>query len=120
MRWSLKKDIFEKDQEMDARFVYVTCKDEVEAMTVGKGLVEARLAACANVLPGMKSVYWWKGEVVTDQECVLILKSRAGCMENLILKVKELHSYSIPCVVSIPILEGNQDYLDWIAEETGA
>ena len=103
---------------MEPRFVYVTCKDEAEAMVVGKGVVEARLAACANVLPGMKSVYWWEGKLVEDTECVLVMKSRLELMPELIEKVKQLHSYTVPCVVALPILEGNADYLRWIGDET--
>lgn len=104
---------------MDARVVYVTCKDDQEAMKVGKAVVEARLAACANVFPSVRSMYWWKGELVTDTECVLVMKSRVGLMDALIAKVKEVHSYTVPCVVALPVLEGNPDYLKWIIQETG-
>ena len=103
---------------MEPRFVYITCSSKEEALTIGKTLVRERLAACANILPGMTSCYWWEGEVQEDTEVVLILKSRAGLAEKLIERVKALHSYEVPCVVFLPILEGNPDYLKWLGEET--
>ena len=99
---------------MEARFIYITCKDTSEARTIGKVLVENRLAACANILPGMSSIYSWKGEIVEDEEVVLIAKSTAKQVEALTEKVKELHSYEVPCVVALEIDGGNQDYLQWI------
>lgn len=103
---------------MEPRFIYITCPNREEALKIGKGVVESRLAACANVIGGMESIYWWEGKVVTDTEVVLIMKSQSDLIEALIGKVKELHSYSVPCIVSLPILEGNPDYLKWLAEET--
>lgn len=102
---------------MEPRFVYITCKNEEEALEVAEAVVEARLAACANLLPGMRSVYWWKGKIVKEEEVVVVLKSKADNMEALIEKVKSVHSYTVPCVVGLPILEGNPDYLDWLAKE---
>jgi periplasmic divalent cation tolerance protein len=104
---------------MEPKFVYVTCKNREEALEIGKGIVEDRLAACANVIGGMEAIYWWEGKVVTGTEAVLIMKSRSGLIERLIEKVKELHSYSVPCIVSLPIETGNPEYLKWIREETG-
>lgn len=87
-------------------------------MAIGKQVVQDRLAACANVLPGMTSCYWWEGEVQTDEETVLVLKSSAELADRLTARVKELHSYDVPCVVFLPIVDGNPDYLKWLAEET--
>lgn len=103
---------------MDPRFVYITCSSKEEAMAIGKQVVQDRLAACANVLPGMTSCYWWEGEVQTDEETVLVLKSSAELADRLTARVKELHSYDVPCVVFLPIVDGNPDYLKWLAEET--
>ncbi|MEM7372499.1 MAG: divalent-cation tolerance protein CutA [Bacteroidota bacterium] len=103
---------------MEVRFIYITCKDRAEATLLGRQLVEARLAACANILDGMASLYWWEGKVVEDQETVLILKSRAELLDVLTAKVRELHSYDLPCVIALPITEGNQAYLQWIQKET--
>ena len=103
---------------MKPLFVYVTCKDREEALAVGKAVVEARYAACANVLDGMESIYWWNGKLEVDKETVLILKSRAQWLAALTEKVKEMHSYEVPCVVALPIEGGNQDYLNWLMAET--
>jgi periplasmic divalent cation tolerance protein len=76
------------------------------------------LAACANVLPGVTSVFRWQGEVQEDGETALILKTRSELVEPLTKRVKELHSYDCPCVVALPIAGGNPDFLQWIADET--
>ncbi len=85
---------------MQAIFVYVTCKDRQEATTIGKAVVEARLAACANILDGMASIYWWEGRLETSNEAVLIFKTSENLLDSLTSKVKSLHSYSVPCVVA--------------------
>ncbi|MEA5572560.1 divalent-cation tolerance protein CutA [Calothrix sp. UHCC 0171] len=103
---------------MEPVFVYVTCKDRAEAIQVGKSLVETRLAACANVIDGMDSIYWWKDQLEVAKEAILILKSRRDLLEELTKKVKLEHSYEVPCVVALPITGGNQDYLDWLLAET--
>jgi periplasmic divalent cation tolerance protein len=105
---------------MDAIFVYVTCADHAEALQVGQAVVEARLAACANVIDGMSSIYWWEGKLETATEAILIFKSRAELLESLTAKVREHHSYSVPCVVALPIVGGNPDYLSWLMRETMA
>jgi periplasmic divalent cation tolerance protein len=103
---------------MDLRFVYITCKDADEARRIGKTLVEQRLAACANVLDGMNSFYWWEDALQDDREAVLIAKTRADLMEELTDLVCKLHSYDVPCVVGLPFGEGNPEYLAWVRAET--
>ena len=103
---------------MEFQLVYITCKDREEARLVGRRLVESRLAACANIIDGMTSLYWWEGRITEDSETVLIAKTRAELVEALISSVKSCHSYEVPCVVALPILAGNPDYLQWLAEET--
>lgn len=103
---------------MDARMLYITASSRDEAKKIGRALVEARLAACANVIDGMESTYWWEGKLAEDREAVLIVKTRADLVAAVTARVKALHSYSVPCVVALPILDGNPDYLDWIAAET--
>jgi len=100
------------------QFVYITCKDVNEAKMVGKNLVQERLAACANILPGMISCYWWDGEVQEETEVVLILKSKESHAKKLVERVNALHSYDVPCVVFLPIQDGNPAYLKWIDKET--
>jgi periplasmic divalent cation tolerance protein len=102
-----------------ACFCYVTAGSREEAHAIGRAVVEERLAACANVLDGMTSIYWWQGALEQAGEAVLILKTRAELVERLTARIKELHSYDCPCVIALPVAAGNPAYLDWIARETG-
>lgn len=102
----------------DIRFVYITASGLDEARELGSALIEARLAACVNILDPMMSMYWWQGEVAETQETVLIAKTRAGLVDRLTALVQEIHSYSCPCVVALPVSGGNPSFLDWIAAET--
>lgn len=103
---------------MAATFVYVTCGNEDEARRIGRTLVEERLAACANVIGGMQSIYWWQGAVREDGEAILIAKTKEGLVDRLSARVGELHSYDVPCVVALPIAGGNPDFMQWIEDET--
>ncbi|HEX6113190.1 MAG TPA: divalent-cation tolerance protein CutA [Geminicoccaceae bacterium] len=103
---------------MAAIFCYVTADSRAQALAIGRRIVEERLAACANVLDGMTSIYWWQDALEQASEAVLILKTRAELVERLTARIKELHSYDCPCVVALPIAAGNPAYLDWIARET--
>jgi len=98
--------------------VYITAKDQAEARRIGRALVEERLAACVNIIEGIESIYWWEGQVRAEGEAVLIAKTKAALVPALIERVKSLHSYACPCVVSLPILDGNPEFLEWIAAET--
>ncbi len=103
---------------MATRFLYVTAANPEEARKIGEALVAERLAACVNILSPMSSIYWWQGQVQRDTEAVLIAKTRAPLIEHVIARVKSLHSYTVPCVVSLAIEEGNPDFLGWIEAET--
>lgn len=103
-----------------ARMIYITCGSHEEASKIARTVVEQRLAACANIIGGMRSVYWWEGEVNEDDEVVLILKTTTERVADLTERVKALHSYDVPCVVEIPLAGGNAAYLDWIVAETAA
>ena len=102
---------------MEYRSIYITAKDEAEAQKLGRILVEERLIACANYFP-IKSIYRWKGQIEESAEVAIIAKTRADLVDRLIERVKQLHSYEVPCVVSWIIEKGNQDYLKWIEEST--
>ncbi len=104
---------------MAAVLVYMTAGDRAEAVRIGRVLVEERLAACANVLDGMTSIYRWQGEVCEDGEAVLIAKTTEAQADALTERVKALHSYDCPCVVTLPVAGGNPAFLEWIAEQTG-
>lgn len=98
--------------------VYITASGPEEARRIGRALVAARLAACANVYSGVTSIYWWEGEVQEAAEAVLIAKTRGSLVQALTDKVRELHSYDCPCVVALPLSGGNPTFLDWIEAET--
>lgn len=103
---------------MEARFVYITCGSEAEAQLIGAALVEAHLAACVNLIPGMISMYRWQGQVQSDQEFVLIAKTTDARLDALTQKVIELHSYDLPCVVALPLVGGNQAFLQWVVDNS--
>lgn len=105
---------------MSARFVYITAPTAVEAQRIASALIGERLAACANVMDGVRSLYWWEGAVQDEREAVLILKTREDLVEAVIERVRALHSYDCPCIVALPIEAGNPAFLDWIASETAA
>jgi periplasmic divalent cation tolerance protein len=100
---------------MPIRFVYMTAGSLEEARRIGRELVSARLAACVNILPQMNSIYVWEGKLNEDAEVVLIAKTTAGRIPELVAKVKSLHSYSVPCIVSLAVEDGHPPFLEWIA-----
>jgi periplasmic divalent cation tolerance protein len=103
---------------MTAAIAYVTAANKDDALRIARTLVDERLAACGNVLDGMTSVYRWQGVIETASEAVLIVKTRSELIPRVIERVRELHTYQCPCVVSWPIAAGNPEYLKWIGEET--
>ena len=102
---------------MQYHLIYITTKDEDEARRIGKKLVVEKLAACVNIHP-MKSIYRWEGKVEEEGETALLVKTKAELADEVIERVKELHSYEVPCIVSLLIEKGNPDYLKWIEEST--
>ncbi len=105
---------------MEAIFVYVTAASAEEAARIGRTLVEERLAACANLLDGMRSIYRWEGKVEEAAETVLILKTERRAFDRLAARVRELHPYDCPCVVALPLVAGDAGYLRWIQEQVAA
>lgn len=98
--------------------IFVTTSSTEEANEIGRVLVEERLAACANVLPGVFSRYWWKGQIEEAAEALLILKTREDLVGALAGRVRALHSYTVPEIIALPIVGGSPDYLAWIDEST--
>ncbi|MEX2435423.1 MAG: divalent-cation tolerance protein CutA [Balneolaceae bacterium] len=98
------------------RLIYITAKNREEAKSIGSVLVEEKLAACVNIIDGMETIYRWKGSIETGKECILIAKTGYGKVELLTKRVKELHSYEVPCVISLKVAEqeGNIEYLEWL------
>ena len=102
-----------------AVLVYTTWPSVVEAEQAGRQIVERRLAACVNILPGMISHYWWEGKIERAEEAVMIVKTRAALAEQVGAMVKELHSYTTPAVMVLPVENIDPDYHAWIVQETG-
>jgi periplasmic divalent cation tolerance protein len=99
--------------------VMVTAPAE-EAPELAKTLVEERLVACVNIVPGLRSLYWWEGKVEDEPEVLCIMKTRSNLFEPLRDRVRELHSYEVEEIIALPILAGNPPYLDWIKKNTRA
>ena len=97
--------------------VYVTTKDKEEARAIGRHVVQSRLAACVNIFDQMNSMYYWEDTFQDDQEAVLIAKTTEERVPELVETIKQKHSYDCPCVVSLPIQDGNPDFLQWIAAQ---
>jgi periplasmic divalent cation tolerance protein len=98
--------------------IYITVGSAGEARALGRTLVHERLAASANIIEGATSFFWWQGELQEASEALLVAKTKSALVPRVIARVKALHSYDCPCVLSLPVEDGNPDYLDWVAEET--
>jgi len=99
--------------------VLCTAPDADEGARLAKGLVESKLAACVNVIPGLRSFYVWKGEAQDDEEVQLFIKSRTSRAAELQSWLDEHHPYEVPEVLIVPIRGGSDDYLDWLRDQTG-
>ena len=102
---------------MQYRLIYITAKDEEEAKKIGRALVEEKLVACVNIHP-INSIYWWEGKIMEDSEIAILAKTKAELVDKVTERVKQLHSYQVPCIVSLPIEKGYPDYLKWIKDST--
>lgn len=97
--------------------VLITASSRQEAETIGKVLVESRLAACVNISSvGVCSFFWWQGVIERQEEVLLLVKSRRDLLSSIIERVKGLHSYTVPEVIALPIVAGSSDYLTWVDE----
>jgi periplasmic divalent cation tolerance protein len=97
--------------------LYVTCAKHEEARRIARTLLEERLIACANIMPPHTAVYRWEGSVQEEPEVAMLLKTQAEMTGRISERIRELHSYSVPCVVALPIQGGNPDFLTWIEQE---
>ena len=106
-------------QENDLyRLIYVTSDTEEESINLSKLILKNNLAACANIIKGSKSFYWWNNEINESLEYIIIFKTNSKNEKQLIKKIIKNHSYENPCVISIPIINGNDAFLRWIDQET--
>ncbi len=107
-------------KEADAfRLVLVTAGSEDEAAKIAKALVEERLAACANIVPNIRSIYRWEGKVQDEAEALLIIKTSETSLPALEERVRALHSYGVPEVIALKLDQGSAPYLNWLAENCG-
>ncbi len=99
--------------------VLITAQKEEEAAEIAKDIVGKKLAACVNIVRGVRSIYRWRGKTEDEEEVLLVVKSRRTLFPDLVKRVKELHRYTVPEIIALPIIEGSEEYLGWLKEETG-
>jgi periplasmic divalent cation tolerance protein len=104
---------------MDEIVVFITASDEDEAAKIAKALVANRLAGCVNIIKDIRSIYSWQGKIEDEKEVLMIVKTQKTLFDTLMKKVKELHSYTVPEIIALPIIAGSEDYLKWLKEVTG-
>lgn len=102
----------------DCILVLATAGSEAEAETIAKALVEERLAACVNIVSPLRSIYRWEGKIADDREWLLVIKTQAERFLDLETKIQALHSYQVPEVIALPIVQGAEGYLRWLRQET--
>jgi len=98
--------------------VLITTPSLREARTIGRKLVEEKLAACANIIPRVASIFSWEGRICRQPESLMVLKTKRSCFDRLVKRVKSLHGYSVPEIIALPIIHGSKDYLCWIRQST--
>ncbi|MAH39725.1 MAG: cytochrome C biogenesis protein CcdA [Dehalococcoidales bacterium] len=99
--------------------LFITTADDEEAQLISRVLLEQRKAACVNIVPKVSSLFWWQGNIEQAEENLLVVKTRAELLDEIIKLVKEVHSNDVPEIIALPIVGGSQDYLEWVGEETG-
>lgn len=98
--------------------IFVTCPSKKVANTVVDALLKKKLIACANVLPGVKSKYWWKGKIESSAEVLIIMKTKSKLFDAAQKEIKALHPYDVPEIVCVKVDKGSKDYLKWIKDVT--
>ena len=99
--------------------VFITTSSYEEARKIADALVDLRKAACVNIVPKVNSLFRWKGKIEDVEESLMVVKTRAELFPDIVSTVKSIHSYEVPEIIALPIVEGNPDYLSWLKEETG-
>lgn len=100
--------------DSEIRLLYVTCPDLECARKISLSALKEGLAACANIIPGMESLYWWEGKIESTQEIVLILKTDIVQVDRLLGRIESLHPYNTPCILSLPVEKGSEPYVRWL------
>jgi len=104
-------------EEFSDIVVFITTANAEEAQRIADVLLNERKAACVNIVPGVSSFFWWQGKVDSAQESLLIVKTKASVLNQIVNLVKEHHSYDVPEIIALPIIGGNRDYLEWLGKE---
>jgi len=97
--------------------VFITTAADEEAELISRVLLEQRKAACVNIVPRVSSLYWWQGNIDSSKESLLVIKTKASLLDEIVKLVKEIHSSDIPEIIAVPIIGGSEDYLEWIGRE---
>ena len=103
---------------MEFIVILITAGSVEEGEKIANALVESRLAACANIIPSVRSIFFWEGKTCQEQEVLLVVKSRRQLLEKIIDKVKQVHSYKVPEIIALPVIDGSREYLKWVEEIT--
>jgi periplasmic divalent cation tolerance protein len=99
--------------------ILITTSIDEEAERIANELLTQRKAACVNIIPKVRSLFWWKGKLDSADEAVLIVKTKASLVDQIVSLVREAHSYEVPEVIALPLIGGNRDYLNWMSDELG-
>jgi len=97
--------------------IFITTDSTEEAQSIAELLLNQRKVACVNIIPGLDSLFWWQGKLDSARENLLIIKTKASLLDEIVYIVKEVHSYDVPEIIALPIIGGNRDYLRWIGDE---
>jgi periplasmic divalent cation tolerance protein len=111
------KSLMKRKKLSSVVLIYCTAKNQKEALAIGEGLMEQKLAACINVFPSMISSYYWKNRKVRSREAVLIVKTVKNQKQAVLREIKKVHSYSVPCVLFLETSGGNKEFIHWINSE---
>ncbi|MBI3353409.1 MAG: divalent-cation tolerance protein CutA [Nitrospirae bacterium] len=103
---------------MEAVVIFITASSIDEARKIGNTLMEERLIACVNIIPQVESIFYWQEKVCNEKEALMIIKTRKSLINDIIKKVKSIHSYSVPEIIALPIISGSEDYLKWVWDVT--
>ena len=98
--------------------IYITTGSVNEAKKIGRALVEEKLAACSNIVFPIRSIYSWQEKICDDKEALMVLKTKKKLFNQIVKRVEKLHSYDVPEIIAMPIIEGSSKYLSWLNEET--
>lgn len=118
MQWLYDHTFKKMNPNIDFIVVLITTSSTDEAKKIGNSLINKNLAACANIIPSVQSIFKWKGNICNESEVMIIVKTRLELFDELQSEVKELHSYEVPEIIALPIITGNENYLKWINGET--